>query len=296
MKPGILPCLALMVFQISASARVVIVWSDAELMQKSDLVVIARPLSTNVLDEMNFLGYAPFPSFHGFRGVETTFKVLDVLKGMPINDHIVLHHYLEDECPIDGPTFISFLPGDTNQYILYLVKDGPSRYAPVEGQIDPCLSIKLLKDERQFRGDFPVLPPAADANPALRHAVPVHVPLRIHAERSDDTIAIKTDEIMATNLMVGSNTFTGTSMDVEMNCGNKRIGGPSSLQGGFADGSFDETFQRAVWGVPRPGEKYTIEITLTWFETDEPPQHFWSPQSGNYYKVLCERKFRLLVQ
>ncbi len=295
-SPRSVLCLALVAFNVSASARGVRVWSDAELMKMSELAVIARPVSSTALNETNLLGYSPFSSFHGFRGVDTTFKVLDVLKGAPRNDRIVVHHYLEDLRPDDCPGFIQFPDGNTNHYTLYLVKDGPDRYAPATGQIDPEQSVKLLEDKRQFPGLFPLLPPAADADPAIRHAVQVHVPVRLLAERTEDAIVIKTDEIMATNLTVGSNVFTGTSMDVDIYCRGKRLDfGPDSLQSEFADGSCDETLHRDVWGIPKPGEKYTIIIKLTLFETDEPPQHMWSPQSGNYYKVLCERDFKLMV-
>jgi F5/8 type C domain len=146
LKPKPLLCLALVGLSLSASARAVRAWSNAELMKTSDLVVIAQPIRTKVLDETNSLGYSSTKSFRSrFRGVETTFKVLDVFKGMPKNDRIVLHYYREElkwGCPPNGPIFISFKTGTTNQYLLYLVKDGPNRYAPVTGQIDPELSVK----------------------------------------------------------------------------------------------------------------------------------------------------------
>jgi len=48
--------------------------------------------------------------------------------------------------------------------------------------------------------------------------------------------------------------------------------------------------------IPRPGEKYLVEIYFEIFETDIPAQHMWSPQSGKY-KVLWtpERLNRALI-
>jgi hypothetical protein len=41
-------------------------------------------------------------------------------------------------------------------------------------------------------------------------------------------------------------------------------------------------------GIPVPGKKYVVEIDLTAFETDIPPQHDWEPHGKNY-KVLWQR-------
>lgn len=150
MKSKLLLCLALVALCVSVSARFVRPWSNAELMEASDLVVIAQPIFTKVLDETNSLGYPSNKTFRSrFRGVETTFKVLDVMKGMPGGDRIVLHYYREElkwGSPPNGPIFISFKAGMTNRYLLYLVKDGPNRYAPVTGQVDPWLSVSQRAD------------------------------------------------------------------------------------------------------------------------------------------------------
>jgi hypothetical protein len=99
MNPKFILCLALATVQLTAHARFVRPWSDAELRNASDLVVVASALETKDLDETNALGWSGSASFSAkFRGVETTFKVLNVLKGMPANDRIILHHYrYEDE-------------------------------------------------------------------------------------------------------------------------------------------------------------------------------------------------------
>lgn len=138
----IILCLALVAFDLSSHARAVRLWSDAELMEASDLVVVGQPIKVKDLDESNSLGWDKSIGWAQltFRGVETTFKVSDVLKGMPATDQIVLHHYrFEKVHPPNGPNLIDFIPGDTNRYLLYLINDGTNRYAPAAGQIDPVV-------------------------------------------------------------------------------------------------------------------------------------------------------------
>jgi hypothetical protein len=119
----------------SAWARFVRPWPGAQLSGFSDLIVFARPITNKDLNETNSLGFgqpnAPWP---GFRGVETTFKVREVLKGKLRGDRVIVHHYrAEWGCPPNGPVFVQFTPGATNEYLLYLVKDATNRYAPTSG-------------------------------------------------------------------------------------------------------------------------------------------------------------------
>jgi len=155
MNPKLLLSLALVLSGVlSVSARLVRSWSDAELMKASDLVVVATPLATKDLDETNSLGWPA----GGFRGVETTFKVFDAVKGMPVNDRILLHHYrydISERSLSRGPDFVSFPQGSTNTLVLYLIKDGTSRYAPVAGQVDSSCSIRPLPTDRPFQIGMP---------------------------------------------------------------------------------------------------------------------------------------------
>jgi len=89
---------------------------------------------------------------------------------------------------------------------------------------------------------------------------------------------------------------TGTKCEAKIYQGDRLVSDVgSSLQGGLADGGYNQTFQRALYGVPKAGENYAIVIELMMFETDEPAQHFWSPASGTKYKMLYEQSFRLTV-
>ena len=146
MKLKLILCLGLIAVHAVAEARAVRVWSQSELMNAADLVVVGQPVAVKMLNETDSLGfYGPFSVFHG---VETTFAVSDVIKGKPGTDHIVLHHYREEfaRSVPNGPGFVSFTPGATNQYLLFLKSDGTNRYAPAAGQVDACLSIKPFPD------------------------------------------------------------------------------------------------------------------------------------------------------
>jgi hypothetical protein len=294
MKPKIILCLALVVFNLSSHARVARSWSDAELMEASDLVVVGQPIKVKDLDEANSLGW---PQSITFRGVETTFKVSDVLKGMPANDQIVLHHYrFEKTNPPNGPILMGFIPGDTNEYLLYLINDGTNRYAPASGQMDPRLPIKPPRTN--FFG-FQLLPPIADANPSIRHSISVRVPTRLKVERTADTLSvtINTNSFESANLTVGTNMVTGVQSKIYV----YPEGEPRPANGGFGLGGTDfnlgTIFRHTKQdGIPLPGKKYVVELDLILFETDIPPQHMWSPQGSKSYKVLWRRTLKQTVE
>ena len=306
MKPKLILCIALVAFNLSSHARGVRSWSDAELMAASDLVVVGQPISVTDLAETNSLGFSGSKSFQPkFRGVDTTFKVSDVIKGKPGTDPIVLHHYREEiewGTPGNGPTFVGFTPGDTNEYRLYLKNDGANGYAPAAGQIDPGLSIKLSS---KHSIGLPVLPPIAEANPLIRQPLMVQVPTRLKIERTADmlSVTIETNGFESTNLMVGKNMVTGVesrcsifsgpeaSWVVAVNPLKQRLGLSSGLD--FNPG-------KAIWntltdGIPAAGKQYVIWLELTAFETDVPPQHEWNPRADKSYRVLWQRTLRQAV-
>jgi hypothetical protein len=139
---------AVMAVHLSANARIIHPWSEAELQNGSDIIVIGHPIAVMDLEETSSLGWSQTATFHPkFRGIETKFSVSRVLKGSLEDDRLVLHHYREETewgSPPNGPIFIAFSPGSTNEYLLYLVRDGNGRYAPVAGQVDPYLSIESV--------------------------------------------------------------------------------------------------------------------------------------------------------
>jgi hypothetical protein len=145
MKPKIILYFALALMTYNLSARLERGWTESELKNGSDLIVVGTVIEVKGLNETNSLGWPQTELFRPkFRGVETTFKVSEILKGVPASDKIILHHYREESewgSPPNGPNLISFTANSTNKYLLYLVKDGTNRFAPVTGQIDPRFSV-----------------------------------------------------------------------------------------------------------------------------------------------------------
>ena len=122
-----------------AGARPVRFWSFQELLDKSDLVVIATPTGTNDTKEHGGLPGAPsLPVI----GVETRFAASAVLKGDKALKDFILHHYRypADAPPVvNGPNLVSFAPGEKRTFLLFLVLEADGRYAPTVGQVDPGL-------------------------------------------------------------------------------------------------------------------------------------------------------------
>jgi hypothetical protein len=132
---------------VTADARVIQPWSYQQLLDKSDLVVIATPTATGDTKE-----HIALPGFEAQRviGVETRFAVSAVLKGDKAIKDLVLHHYRSDvkETPRDiaagyvpsvpnGPTFVYFEPAKKREFLIFLVREADGRYAPAFGQVDP---------------------------------------------------------------------------------------------------------------------------------------------------------------
>ncbi len=130
-------------------ARETIVLSYQEMLEKSDLVVIATPKSkTTDTKEQAFLPDIWMQDKNGKRskiesiGVQTVFAVSAVLKGDKTTKQFVLHHYREAQASpaLDGASLISFDPSNLSQrsaYLLFLVLEPDGRFAPTGGQTDP---------------------------------------------------------------------------------------------------------------------------------------------------------------
>lgn len=149
MKPTWTISLALALLTLSpAFSRPVAMFSYEQLVEKSDLVVIATPIvvrDTKV--NTTFPGIQqdgqPVPAI----SMEADFDVLAVLKGSKEEKKFVLH-YLRSPDPnklvINGPMLVSFNPSEKNVYLLFLKRDEDGRYSPVNSQTDPYFSVKNL--------------------------------------------------------------------------------------------------------------------------------------------------------
>lgn len=145
-------------FVSNADARIVREIGYDELFAKSDLVVIARPLTkTTDTGERSYFPDVTRTDAGGRQsripsvGVETAFEIAWVIKGRPVGGRFVLHHYREEHSPrleADGMMLVSFDPSDPRSLrdtLLFLTKEPDGRYAPYGGQTDPGLrSIRAL--------------------------------------------------------------------------------------------------------------------------------------------------------
>jgi len=280
---------------LPARARAVRSWNDDQLINDSDVIAVGKAITVRDLNEKtnkveHFMG--------DFRGVETTFRVSGVYKGNLPNDRLVLHHYglAGDWALPNAPDFVSFTPGATNEYLLYLVKDGPTRFAATSGQLDPAFSVKPASAVG-FRFGFPVVPPIADADPSVRHPLSIQIPTELRVQRTEDSVTITFASFETTNLTVGAHMATGFNCETTI----YRKGDPAAWRGNGFEGGLDSVarldtynyvFTRSRDGIPQHGEEYVVEYRLTIFETDLPSQHMWSPQSGKCYKALWTQNLK----
>ena len=149
-------------------------------------------------------------------------------------------------------------------------------------------------NSNQWHG-FEILPPITNANPSIRVPLLVHVPTKLKIERASDTLSVEIDKssLEATNLMVGTNMVTGVENKVYV----YPDGEPRPANGGYGLGGTDFNLGKRFWhtkpdGIPLPGKKHVVEVELTIFETDIPPQHDWSPQGSKNYKILWQRTLK----
>ena len=96
--------------------------------------------------------------------------------------------------------------------------------------------------------------------------------------------------------MVGHNMVLGTTTKLFIYPeGTKRPDAPrwERLSGGTPRKVSDHTsfIQAEPFGYLKRGQPYVVELEVTIFETDIPPQHLWGPQ-GAKYKVLWETTLR----
>src|SRR3954468_1329689 len=121
-----------------ATAHLMAVWSYEDLFGKSDVVVIATPMSpTRDTAERTTLPGIERPT--AVIGVVTQFQTLLVLKGDK-HDRITFHHYRlpqSDVALVNGPSLVAFPKVDHVSYLLFLVREADGRFAPVAGQADP---------------------------------------------------------------------------------------------------------------------------------------------------------------
>jgi hypothetical protein len=142
---------------LPAEARRVVIPSYAELRDKADLIVVARP-TTRTTDTPEITTYPGIGSQDrdGKQsqvpavGVETRFEILAVLKGRRPTGGFTLHHYREDTpsdtVSVSGAVSLRFDP-DHDQggpFLMFLMKETDGRYTPYGAPADPQFSVFRL--------------------------------------------------------------------------------------------------------------------------------------------------------
>ena len=141
-------CAALLAVTSLADARRVHLLSYQQLLDTSDLVVIAEAESTQATRETITLSNRN-PSIHVV-GLSTTLRIAVVLKGDKQLHSCIVHHYgLADAdsaaIVIDGPDLVSFDTSQNSDYLLFLKREEDGRYAPVTAPTASALSIFLIR-------------------------------------------------------------------------------------------------------------------------------------------------------
>lgn len=129
---------ALVLLHVAATAQVGYLWSFNERTSQSDLVVIAARVATRdtgirtTTTDLN----PPFPVLE----LNTEFKIVSVLKGIPPGDTLTLRHYRWDndqlrDGVINGAHPLDFTTaGPRTEYPLFLKRDASGIFVPVSGQ------------------------------------------------------------------------------------------------------------------------------------------------------------------
>jgi len=134
-----------------AQAREMRSWSYQELYDQADLVVIAKPISTQDASEKAVLPNIS-PDVHVV-GLSTEFAISVVMKGDRSLKKCVLHHFRlanPKEMMINGPMLTSFDPKQHTRFLLFLHREAEGRSAPVSGQTDPrVFSVQKLEGAAQ---------------------------------------------------------------------------------------------------------------------------------------------------
>jgi hypothetical protein len=147
---------------------------------------------------------------------------------------------------------------------------------------------------------FESIPPIANANPLIRIPLSVHVPSRLKIVRTTDElyVVIDRDSLESTNLTADTNMVTGVEYKIYAYPeGETRPANP----GQYGIGGIDFNLGNPIWSTHgRPplklGKRYLVELELSLFETDLPPQHMWDPHEGKAYKLLWQRTLKQTVE
>jgi hypothetical protein len=139
---------------------------------------------------------------------------------------------------------------------------------------------------------FPILPPVPTADPTVRSEKEFRVPSRLRVCRSGRQVGVEAvpGALETVKVTVGKDMVTGLRYEASVYRDGKLVlSGPGGMQSGpGANPQVAATVGEVGSKDFQPGDKYQVKLRLTLFETDIPPQHLWSPETGRY-KVLWSR-------
>ncbi len=141
--PAIASLVVLAAATFVADARFINARSFRELEKAADIIVVAKPVSTQDTSEQTVLPHIA-PDVHVV-GLSSEFEVSLVLKGANSLKKLVVHHYRlanPGELMINGPSLAAFDPKEPTRYLLFLQREPDGRYAPFD-QVDPAWSSLL---------------------------------------------------------------------------------------------------------------------------------------------------------
>ncbi len=125
----LLAALVLLALPGIGSARAIRTYSTQESFDRSDLVVIGKPVAVRDTDEN-----LPATSWGVQHGVEAEVQVGGILKGDPALKKVVLHYSRFDGATSpDTPVNPPFGLKEPASYLLFLVRDKEGRYVPFSG-------------------------------------------------------------------------------------------------------------------------------------------------------------------
>jgi hypothetical protein len=147
-----------------------------------------------------------------------------------------------------------------------------------------------------FKG-FPILPPIPTADPSIRTDREFRLPGGLLVKRTDEQMSLSFDDVRPVKLKVGKDMVTGLKQALRVyREGKPVVSGYHSLESGPAGNpNLGVILNKKSDKIPQRREKYTVEVDITLFETDIPPQHLWSPDSGKY-RVLWTKTIKQKVE
>jgi hypothetical protein len=128
-----------------ALARIRQLWSEQQIVNKSDLIVMAKAVEvrdTGIKTTIPGIRRGNDPV--GAVEMETTFEVSAVLKGKIEGARLVFYHLRETkpEASRGAPELVAFDPDAKKTYLLFLKREADGRYSAVVGQTDPADAVR----------------------------------------------------------------------------------------------------------------------------------------------------------